>query len=278
MASRDAIRTRCGRRIEAAERGDDEPALVVDVNGFEGPLDLLLALARSQKVDITRISILALAEQYLAFIEHVRQLRLELAADYLVMAAWLAYLKSRLLLPETDDGRGADRRGTGGGSCLPAAAAGSHARRGGAARQPQSARPRRVRARQAGAGEVNAAQRIFGDALRPAVRLRGAAAGARDRRGAMSRRAGVVAARRARCADPHDRPDRRMDAARGDFSRPISATRGDAPQRHAPAPSAPASNWCARARSSCARPNPSHRSTSATARRSRPSTPEAGNG
>ena len=81
----------------------DEPSLVVDVNGFEGPLDLLLSLARSQKVDITRISILALAEQYLAFIEEVRKLRLELAADYLVMAAWLAYLKSRLLLPAEED-------------------------------------------------------------------------------------------------------------------------------------------------------------------------------
>jgi len=77
-----------------------EPALVVDVEGFEGPLDLLLALARQQKVDLARISILALADQYLAFIEAARQLRLELAADYLVMAAWLAYLKSRLLLPE----------------------------------------------------------------------------------------------------------------------------------------------------------------------------------
>ncbi len=80
-----------------------EPALVVDVDGFEGPLDLLLALARSQKVDLTRISILALAEQYLAFIEELRKLRLELAADYLVMAAWLAYLKSRLLLPQEED-------------------------------------------------------------------------------------------------------------------------------------------------------------------------------
>jgi segregation and condensation protein A len=82
---------------------NDEPSLVVDVNGFEGPLDLLLSLARSQKVDLTRISILALAEQYLAFIEEVRKLRLELAADYLVMAAWLAYLKSKLLLPAEED-------------------------------------------------------------------------------------------------------------------------------------------------------------------------------
>src|ERR671935_3123466 len=84
----------------AAERASDEPALVVDVEGFEGPLDLLLALARQQKVDLAKISILALADQYLAFIEEARRLRLELAADYLVMAAWLAYLKSRLLLPD----------------------------------------------------------------------------------------------------------------------------------------------------------------------------------
>ncbi|MBN8981971.1 MAG: segregation/condensation protein A [Rhizobiales bacterium] len=83
-----------------ASRGSDEPSLVVDVEGYEGPLDLLLALARQQKVDLAKISILALADQYLKFIEEARKLRLELAADYLVMAAWLAYLKSRLLLPE----------------------------------------------------------------------------------------------------------------------------------------------------------------------------------
>jgi len=85
---------------ELPERAADEPALVIDVEGFEGPLDLLLTLARQQKVDLAKISILALADQYLAFIEVARKLRLELAADYLVMAAWLAYLKSRLLLPE----------------------------------------------------------------------------------------------------------------------------------------------------------------------------------
>jgi len=84
----------------SAERASGEPALVVDVEGFEGPLDLLLVLARQQKVDLAKISILALADQYLAFIEEARKLRLELAADYLVMAAWLAYLKSRLLLPD----------------------------------------------------------------------------------------------------------------------------------------------------------------------------------
>ena len=87
---------------EFAERASDEPALMVDVEGFEGPLDLLLMLARQQKVDLAKISILALADQYLTFIEEARKLRLELAADYLVMAAWLAYLKSRLLLPEAE--------------------------------------------------------------------------------------------------------------------------------------------------------------------------------
>jgi segregation and condensation protein A len=76
-----------------------EPAFTVDLDGFEGPLDLLLELARRQRVDLARISILALAEQYLLFVEAARKLRLELAADYLVMAAWLAFLKSRLLLP-----------------------------------------------------------------------------------------------------------------------------------------------------------------------------------
>jgi len=74
-------------------------ALIVDVGAFEGPLDLLLTLSRTQKVDLRQISILALAEQYLAFVEQAKRLRLELAADYLVMAAWLAFLKSRLLLP-----------------------------------------------------------------------------------------------------------------------------------------------------------------------------------
>ena len=73
---------------------------VVDVDGFEGPIDMLLSLAREQKVDLTQISILQLADQYLDFIARIRRTDLELAADYLVMAAWLAYLKSRLLLPE----------------------------------------------------------------------------------------------------------------------------------------------------------------------------------
>ncbi len=92
-------------RTSPAARLEAE-ALIVDVSGYEGPLDLLLALARTQKVDLRRVSVLQLAEQYLGFVERVRALRLELAADYLVMAAWLAYLKSRLLLPPEpgDDG------------------------------------------------------------------------------------------------------------------------------------------------------------------------------
>ena len=89
-----------------SDRATGDPSLVIDVAGFEGPLDLLLHLARSQKVDLARISVLALAEQYLQFVETARRIRIELAADYLVMAAWLAYLKSRLLIPQQakDDG------------------------------------------------------------------------------------------------------------------------------------------------------------------------------
>jgi segregation and condensation protein A len=85
---------------EALGSGHDNDALMVDVDGFEGPLDLLLAMARTQKVDLCRISVLQLAEQYLVFVEQARTVRIELAADYLVMAAWLAFLKSRLLLPK----------------------------------------------------------------------------------------------------------------------------------------------------------------------------------
>jgi segregation and condensation protein A len=85
-----------------------DAALIVDVDGYEGPLDLLLAMARTQKVDLRAISVLALARQYLDFVEAARALRIELAADYLVMAAWLAYLKSRLLLPPEPAADGPD--------------------------------------------------------------------------------------------------------------------------------------------------------------------------
>jgi segregation and condensation protein A len=83
----------------AADIPSADEALIVTLEGFEGPLDLLLVMARTQKVDLAKISVQALAEQYLAFVEKALKLRLELAADYLVMAAWLAFLKSRLLLP-----------------------------------------------------------------------------------------------------------------------------------------------------------------------------------
>jgi segregation and condensation protein A len=104
--------------FEAWEAAEDavgtQDALVVSLDGFEGPLDVLLALARTQKVDLAKISVLALADQYLLFIAHAHKLRLELAADYLVMAAWLAYLKSRLLLPDTNapEGQSAEEMAT----------------------------------------------------------------------------------------------------------------------------------------------------------------------
>ena len=89
--------------MSPAAVGDTE-RLVLNIEGFEGPLDVLLVLARNQKVDLAQISVLELVEQFLDFVSAARRLRLELAADYLVMAAWLAYLKSRLLLPDEPDG------------------------------------------------------------------------------------------------------------------------------------------------------------------------------
>ncbi|MEM6712620.1 MAG: ScpA family protein [Pseudomonadota bacterium] len=89
--------------ITPTRESNERPALMVDIDGFEGPLDVLLAMARTQKVDLQHISIVQLVDQYTDFIEEARAQRLELAADYLVMAAWLAYLKSRLLLPDPPD-------------------------------------------------------------------------------------------------------------------------------------------------------------------------------
>ena len=86
----------------AASAAEDGEALIVDLEGYEGPLHVLLALARSQKVDLLKLSVLKLAEQYLVFVQQARRMRFSLAADYLVMAAWLAYLKSRLLLPKPE--------------------------------------------------------------------------------------------------------------------------------------------------------------------------------
>jgi len=92
--------------FEAANAAaEDGAALVIDIDGYEGPLHVLLALARSQKVDLLQLSITRLAEQYLAFVQQARRVRFSLAADYLVMAAWLAYLKSRLLLPKPERAR-----------------------------------------------------------------------------------------------------------------------------------------------------------------------------
>ena len=85
-----------------AARPGDDAALYLELDGWEGPLDLLLDLARRQKVDLRAISILDLADQFIAYVERAAALRLELAADYLVMAAWLAYLKSLLLLPKEE--------------------------------------------------------------------------------------------------------------------------------------------------------------------------------
>ena len=90
----------------AASAAEDGEALIVDLDGYEGPLHVLLALARSQKVDLLQLSVLNLAEQYLAFVQQARRRRFSLAADYLVMAAWLAYLKSRLLLPRVERPKG----------------------------------------------------------------------------------------------------------------------------------------------------------------------------
>jgi segregation and condensation protein A len=87
---------------DVAEEIANDEALILDLDGYEGPLHVLLALARQQKVDLLKISITRLAEQYLAFIQEARRLRFALAADYLVMASWLAYLKSRLLLPQAE--------------------------------------------------------------------------------------------------------------------------------------------------------------------------------
>jgi segregation and condensation protein A len=90
----------------AAQQVDEHEAFVVDLEGYEGPLHVLLALARTQKVDLLKLSITRLAEQYLAFVHEARRRNFALAADYLVMASWLAYLKSRLLLPRTEKDRG----------------------------------------------------------------------------------------------------------------------------------------------------------------------------
>ena len=94
-----------GDTPERIEPENEADVFLLELDGFEGPLDLLLQLARNQKVDLTKLSILELAQQYLAYIDAARELRLEIAADYLVMASWLAYLKSKLLLPEQEQAK-----------------------------------------------------------------------------------------------------------------------------------------------------------------------------
>ncbi len=212
---------------EAPERAASEPALLVDVAGFEGPLDLLLHLARNQKVDLARISILALAEQYLAFVERVRVLRLELAADYLVMAAWLAFLKSRLLIPKQpgEDGVSGEEMA----AVLQFRLKRLEAMRDAAARLVNRNRlGRDVFAR--GLPElviVEQPQRIFGEPLRPAHRLRVAAAAAGDHQ-RHDRQAGrLVAEAGARSPDPHVRRAHRLDGAR-QLPDPLPGQRGGA--------------------------------------------------
>ena len=130
-----SLASRAGKGGREERRAPAEQ-LVLDLDGYEGPIDLLLSLAREQKVDLAKISILALADQYLAFIDRQRQLRLEIAADYLVMAAWLAYLKSRLLLPQPPPGRRA-----GGSRDRRRAGASPQAPRGDADRRPKADGP-----------------------------------------------------------------------------------------------------------------------------------------
>ena len=195
-------------RRAAPERATDEPALMVDVEGFEGPLDLLLTLARQQKVDLAKISILALADQYLAFVEAARKLRLELAADYLVMAAWLAYLKSRLLLPEQPPPDGISAEDMANALALRLRRLEAIRAFCRAVAQPAAARPRDFCPRSAAADRGDQAPAMVGDALRPALGLRGAAADPGPGLRAHAQTHGVVARRSARNARTPRRPSR----------------------------------------------------------------------
>ena len=211
---------------EVWQAGDEAPrpeeALVVSLDGFAGPLDVLLALARTQKVDLAKISVLALAEQYLGFIAHARKLRLELAADYLVMAAWLAYLKSKLLLPrEPSTARSALGRGAGGTAGLPPEAAGGHAQRGRHPDDAASARPRRFRTRHAGRGAHHPRAPVHCRRIRPAQGLRRAALAYGQAGACCSAPHGLVDQGRARAAAGADRS---RDGASGCNSRCTSSS------------------------------------------------------
>ena len=171
---------------------------MVDVEGFEGPLDLLLTLARQQKVDLAKISILALADQYLAFIEAARKLRLELAADYLVMAAWLAYLKSRLLLPEPAGPDGPSAEDMANALAWRLKRLEAFREVVGPADGAPAAPARRVPPRRPGADRRHQASAMDRDALRSALGLCHAAPAERARARALQAAHGLVAAGGAR--------------------------------------------------------------------------------
>ena len=196
--------------------------MYVDVDGYEGPLDLLLDLARRQKVDLAQISVLALAEQYLGFIETVREKRIEIAADYLVMAAWLAYLKSRLMVPQAPSDDEPTRRDDGGAAAVPAEAPRGDAAGGGAADEPAAARPAGICPRRAradhGARGGRCGKRSLFDLLKAYAiqRERGI-----PHRLHAARAQRLVAAGSARNPQPADRREHGLGAARR-LSRRIS--------------------------------------------------------
>src|ERR1044072_3721662 len=178
----------------------DEQALIVDVEGFEGPLDLLLTLARQQKVDLAKISILALADQYLAFIEEARKIRLELAGGSLVIAAWVRLHQIPSAEPSRRRRYGSEPRGHGARARAAAAPPRSDPQRRRPADRPPAAWPRRVRPRRPRAGRRHQAPGLDRDALRPAHGLCGAAPEERAFARAFPAAHGVVARRGARGA------------------------------------------------------------------------------
>ena len=246
----------------------EDQALVVTVDGFEGPLDLLLTLARNQKVDIAKISILKLADQYLEFIESAKKLNLELAADYLVMAAWLAYLKSRLILPQEKAPEGeptADEMAT----RLRWRLQRLDAMRAAATRLMGRERlDRDVFGRgDPGTRQCHQAAHLQGHALRPADRLC-------HRPGAQAGRQGLSPGHGAGAADRGGAGAAGTDAGqdcgleRADAA--VAASNGRAAPAAArpwPPPCWPAWNWPATARSSCSRWRPLTRFMCGTGRK-----------
>ena len=249
-------------------RTSGEPSLVVDVDGFEGPLDLLLHLARNQKVDLARISIVALVDQYLKFVEKVRAMRLELAADYLVMAAWLAYLKSKLLIPKQpgDDGESGEELA----AVLQFRLKRLEAMRDAAARLVNRNRLGRdiFQRGMPEAGDPGKAQHLFGQPLRPADRLCLAAAAAGDHQCAHRQARRLVAQGGARDPDEAGRQLQGLDRA-GQLPDRLSDDARKNGRRRSPAHSRRASKWCARAPSRSASRRRSSRSICAAGPRRR---------